>query len=130
MNHTTLFRGSRCSVLVVDDEAHIREWLCALLEKNGCDVLVSHNGNDAIKMIQYNHIDVLITDIVMPECDGMEILRFARGRLPDVRIIAISGVTNADIYLTMAHDLGADAILQKPFKNRQLLDTMAGLISP
>ena len=104
-------------ILVIDDEQHIRFLLEAFLAQDGHKVDLAENGKEGLKLIERNHYDLLITDVVMPEKDGLELIRELKGHVPRIRIIVISGGglrLNIQHYLEMAKLLGADRVLPKP----------------
>lgn len=118
-------------VLVADDEDDIRSTLGQFLEEAGYEVALARDGNEAIKIHRQRAADVLVTDIMMPDCDGIELIRFMRGKSPEVRIIAISGggKIDADRLLNIATMLGAERILQKPIDRNRFLETVEELLS-
>jgi DNA-binding response OmpR family regulator len=104
-------------ILVIDDEPHIRTLVEAFLVQDGHDVDLADNGKNGLKMIEQNHYDLLITDVVMPEKDGLELIMDLKGREPRIRVIVMSGGgtrLNIQNYLEMARLLGADRMLPKP----------------
>lgn len=101
------------SVLLVDDEPEIRDILREILDEHDCRVLEANNGKEAFQISRTEKIDILITDLLMPEQEGIETIRQFRNVDPDVKIIAMSGAPEP-IYLHMARMLGADATLSKP----------------
>ena len=110
-------------ILVVDDEPLICEMLDVFLSRAGHDVCTASNGEEATKVVKKTEIDLVITDIVMPERDGIETIIQLRKDYPDLSIIAISGgprVGNCD-FLAMAGKLGACETLHKPLDSDQLL---------
>lgn len=112
-----------CSVLVIDDETGVREMISESLKFCGYKVSQAENGRVALEMIGQGHWpDIVITDLIMPEQDGMETILTIRQEFPDVRLVAISGGgrrNNVD-FLTLAEDLGADAALPKPLDMDEL----------
>jgi len=113
-------------ILVVDDEKLIREGIQEALSEEGYTVFAAANGNEAIKAMQVFIPDVIITDIIMPEADGIEVLMNAKKLQPKPRIIAISGGgrISANDHLATARKLGADYILTKPFSIETLLEAI------
>ncbi len=113
-------------IAIIEDDIVIRESLKEILELNGYQVLAVDSGLDLIKRINEFHPDVLITDIIMPDKDGIEIIIEAKKLYPDIILIAISGGGRIDSesYLNTAKYLGADATLKKPFTHAQLLDLL------
>jgi len=113
-------------ILVVDDEKLVREGIQEALADEGYAVYTASNGNEAIKALQVFVPDVIITDIIMPEADGIEVLLHAKKLQPRPRIIAISGGgrISANDHLATARKLGADVILTKPFSIEILLEAI------
>lgn len=108
--------------LVVEDDDAVREVLAQTLELGGHEVRTAADGNQAVRVAAEWLPDLVITDIVMPEKEGLETIMELRGALPGLKIIAISGggVGGPDDYLQPARALGADRVLAKPFRFEQL----------
>lgn len=104
-------------LLVIDDDASMLEVLQQRLETEGYDVETAQNGVQALQLIRSCAYDLVITDIVMPDMDGIELIRALREEDPDAKIIAISGggKVSSQHYLHLADRLGADCVLAKPF---------------
>jgi DNA-binding NtrC family response regulator len=119
-----------CSVLVIDDEPALREILSQVLVTAGHRVVGAGNGKEASKALTSSAFDVVLTDVIMPEKDGMQVISEVRKKFPEVRIIAMSGGghVSRDQYLKIAKGLGAHAVLEKPFANQKLLDTIEALL--
>ncbi|MDP2998502.1 MAG: response regulator, partial [Bryobacterales bacterium] len=100
-------------ILVADDEAGVRGSLRATLEQGGYEVIEAEDGKQALRRAREGGVDLVITDLVMPEQEGIETIRALRKEIPDIGIIAISGKLEGP-YLKMATVLGADAALAKP----------------
>jgi DNA-binding NtrC family response regulator len=115
-----------CSILVVDDEPGIRELLCMILETAGNRVSSAKDGNEASKVMASTPVDVVITDLLMPECDGLEFITEIRKKFPGVRIIAMSGGGHVarDSYLRIAKNFGAHFLLEKPFSQAGVMDAI------
>lgn len=122
--------GSRGRLLVVDDNEDMRQSMKRLLEHFGYQVEIAPNGARAFEMQSKVGADVLITDIFMPDTDGLETIRNFRAAFPHVKIIAMSGggasIREAD-YLSTASVAGADAVLRKPFSKESLLKALEDL---
>lgn len=121
------------SVLVIDDDANVAESLRATLEFDGHQVTSILKARDAIGLMQRERFDVVITDILMPDVDGAQVVIAARQNQPGARIIAISGggtYMTAGEALKLAQKLGATALLEKPFSGTALLDCVNGVPSP
>ena len=113
-------------ILVIDDQEEIRELLRRFLTSAGYDVLTASNGRAGKKLFNADHVDLVITDIFMPEEDGLETIMSMRQHHPDVKIIAISGggsLGNIDM-LQAAKRLGAFRVFTKPFELEALLEAV------
>ena len=108
-------QGPLATILVVDDEPSIRSLLKRFLSKSGYTVLESADGRDALEQLRQSKVDLLISDIVMPERDGLEVLRSLRKDFAGLKVIVMSGAF-VGRFLRTAEMLGADATLQKPLK--------------
>lgn len=107
-------------VLVIDDEEVVRNYLTYLLEDAGYSVIQSHGGRDGLNKLSENQIDLVITDISMPDTDGIETIMSIRNKRKQVKIIAMSGVVKKDWYLRIAAFYKADAVIKKPFLRDEL----------
>ena len=118
-------------IVIVDDEPALRRILCRLLERAGHDVTGYANGRAAIEHLARCPADLLITDIFMPEMEGLETIRRARALRPGMPIIAMSGggCCGAN-YLWVAELFGAVATLEKPFSAGALLAAVAQILEP
>jgi CheY-like chemotaxis protein len=118
-------------ILVIDDDPVLRRVITLALEGAGHSVLRCENGRKAIDHLQHDHADLLITDIIMPEMDGVETVRAARKLQPHLPILAISGGGSFDPgdYLGIARAFGATAILPKPFRPADLVAEVAKLLA-
>jgi CheY-like chemotaxis protein len=118
-------------VLVIDDEPGIRGIMCSALAAAGHEVVDFADGGGAVDYIREEPADLLITDIFMPEVEGLETIREIRRLRPGMPIIAISGVDfDGGDYLGVARKFGAVATLRKPFWPADLLDLVSHVLSP
>ena len=106
------------SILVVEDSHQFREVLAELLELDGHSVWACDSGDSALKCLTKNPMDLVITDLQMPEMDGFELIRNLQRSRPELDVIAISGLN--DQLLQIATSLGAKAVLGKPFTAEEL----------
>ena len=113
------------SILVVDDNSSLREALAAVLGDEGYLVFQASNGNAAIDIMHQQPIALLITDLVMPEGEGIETIRHFGQEFPHIPVIAMSGMPD---YLPMAKALGAAVILEKPIVYPDLLRAVRAFI--
>jgi CheY-like chemotaxis protein len=118
-----------CSILLIDDEPALRDILSRVLTEAGHLVTGAANGKEASKALAGAAFDLVVTDVIMPEKDGMQMISEVRKKFPEVRIVAMSGGghVSRDQYLKIAKGLGAHAVLEKPFSNQQLLATIDSL---
>ena len=113
-------------VLVVEDDESVRDALSIMLERAGYTVTQAANGLVAAALIEDWEPRLVITDIFMPDGDGIETLNLVRRRWPETPVIAISGgspMLRLD-YLQVAADMGANATVQKPFVAEEFLATV------
>ena len=118
------------TILIADDDDNVRYALSKLLRKAGYHVLEAQNGKEASKLLRKAMPDVLVTDIVMPEQDGMGLLNTARELNPSIPVLVMSGggnIVGLD-YLSLAQTMGANATLCKPFDNDEVLSVVANLV--
>jgi CheY-like chemotaxis protein len=119
------------SILVVDDEADILAIARLLLVKAGYEVDCVERGDEAIKRMDSRGYDLVITDMLMPEMDGVELITSVRRMNPDQRILAMSGGGHAprENYLQIASMYGVNGVLPKPFNRDQLLEAISACAS-
>lgn len=118
-------------ILVIDDDIHIQQLLRQILEQEGYHVLDAPDGNKGLELYRQSPTDLIITDIIMPEKEGLETIRELKCEFPDVKIIAISGggrVFDRKICLDSAKGLGALRVLAKPLDLKALLKAIQELL--
>ena len=120
--------GTR-TILVIDDEENIRELVRAVLENAGYRVLDAIDGDSGLEMFRANHVDLIITDLIMPGKEGIETITELRREQSDQKIIAMSGAVDSSTYLHLAGSLGADETLAKPFKVSELVEAVERLLN-
>lgn len=118
------------TILVIDDDAAVRRVLVRSLAAEGHEVLEAENGSSGLARFRERAPELVITDIVMPQTEGIETIREIRRAAPQVKILAISGSSppNSGHYLDVAKKLGADVTLMKPIRPAELRDVVAALI--
>lgn len=118
-------------ILVVDDEQMIRDFLEYVLVDAGHEVHTAENGFAAQKLCRIMGFDLLITDILMPEMDGMELIQEMQQHYPQMKIIAMSGGgrCSPQDYLEIAGVLGVSSTIAKPFANQDLLNRVEEVLS-
>ena len=115
-------------ILLAEDDSSLRGFLTRALEKAGHQVVDCENGDDAIDALNDGPYDLLLTDIVMPGADGIEVARVAAARIPGLRIMFITGF--AAVALNADSKAPKDAkVLSKPFHLRDLVDEVNKLLA-
>ena len=119
-------------LLVIDDDNLVRAALTDMLQTAGFEVVTASNGRFGLELLNTTPVDAIITDILMPEQEGLETVREARQRFPDIRILAISGGGaggGETQLLRFAESFGADQTLPKPFTGSQLVAAVRALLA-
>lgn len=118
-------------ILIVEDEKELREMLKMSLLRHKYTVLEAVDGKDAITHFKPSITDLVITDLIMPDEDGLKVIMKLREIKPAIKIIAISGGGKAGpgSYLNLAKALGADAIYSKPFSINDLISRIEELLT-
>lgn len=118
-------------LLIVDDDPQLLSYLIDALEFSGYTLLQAKNGREALEIAAGQHVDVLLTDLVMPERDGVGLIRQLKERQPELRVVAMSGRSRTDLSvnsLELVRVLGADVVLQKPFTIDELEAAIGQLV--
>jgi len=117
-------------ILIIDDDHHILLMIKKMLEREGFEVDLASNGVEGLKLFKKIPVDLVITDIIMPEKEGLETIREMRRLRPDLKIIAMSGGgrISADNYLDAAKIFGASKVLGKPFSQKQLVSAVNDIL--
>src|ERR1700691_169306 len=104
------------SILVVDDDPETLKAMRQVLEPLGYAISIATDGHKAIQLLNQEAVDLVITDLLMPQGDGFELIAALRKNFPNTDIVAISGGghVGADTYLMIARGFGVDVVLQKP----------------
>jgi YesN/AraC family two-component response regulator len=118
-------------ILVIDDEAPIAIMLKRMLNKAGHEVEIAVNGNEGLDLVEKFQPDLLITDIVMPEKEGLELIFELKKKRPELKIVAISGGGrfHYEGYLTSAKRLGAHMVFQKPLDHKEFVQAISELLN-
>ena len=112
------------TVLVIDDQEPLRALLCVTLDAAGYEVLEASNGRLGLELFQERSADLIITDIVMPEMDGLELMLELTRNFLNVKVIAISGGLESEGTLHVATLLGARQTFHKPLDMDKLLSAV------
>jgi len=118
-------------ILIIDDEAQILFMLKKMLERYGYETELATNGIDGIALFKKCQPDLVITDIIMPEKEGLETIREMKRIKSDLKIIAMSGggKVSAENYLMIAKIFGASKIVAKPFAVKEMLSAVKELLN-
>ncbi len=118
------------SILIIDDDESIRSFLKERLMYEGFNVLTAINGKEGMALFNENQVDLVITDIIMPDKDGFETIIELKRICPDIKIIAISGGGRGQpgYYLDTAKCFRAEYTFEKPFKTSDLLEAVNALL--
>lgn len=118
-------------ILVIEDDKSFRNVLVQMLDKAGYEVSQAGDGNQALELCRQLQPDIVLTDIIMPDKEGLETIQDLLSLCPNMRIIAMSGGgrVGPDSYLPLAKKLGARATLQKPFMRDDLLSAIAEVLA-
>lgn len=118
-------------ILVIDDEPSILLMIKKMVEKAGHEADLALNGNEGIEKIEKNKPDLVITDIIMPQMEGLETILELRKKYPKLKIITISGGgrVGPEGYLSSAKLLGADRIFQKPLVQKDFMEAVTTLLN-
>jgi two-component system response regulator PilR (NtrC family) len=112
------------NLLIVDDELGMRQFLTHLFQREGHTVRAASNGNEAISLLKQAPADLIVSDVRMPDMNGIELLRSARQLFPSVEVVMMTAFANVDTARD-AFLLGAYDFVQKPFDNDLLKETVA-----
>lgn len=118
-------------ILIIEDDRDVLETLARILAEEGYSTVGATNGKEGIAVFEREHPALVITDLIMPEKEGIETIAELRRLRPDVKILAISGggtLKNMDL-LEMAGKLGASATLAKPFEPDDVVGSVRRLLA-
>lgn len=118
-------------ILIIDDDEQVRSMLAETLRLEGYEVVEAANGKEGVERYQSEPTPLVITDIIMPEQDGVEAIHALRREYPQVKIIAISGGSaniRGDYLLGTANALGAAKTFGKPVDMNELLDAVKAIL--
>ncbi|MFN3480428.1 MAG: sigma-54-dependent transcriptional regulator [Thermodesulfovibrionales bacterium] len=119
---------SRPKILVIDDEEIVRVSCKKCLTPEGYDVDVAANGIEGLAMTENNRYDVILTDLKMPDMDGMEFLAKVKERHPDTKVIMITGYSTVE-HAVKAMRMGAYNYIEKPFTPDALIEAVKEAIT-
>jgi YesN/AraC family two-component response regulator len=117
-------------VLIIDDEPYILLMLKKMLERAGYEVDLASNGREGMTLFEKGSADLVITDIIMPDKEGLELIIEMKKQSPELKIIAMSGGgrISPESYLECATHFGAEKVFQKPFRQKDLVSAVKELL--
>lgn len=120
------------TILIIDDDSTVRKLYSVMLSKKGFEVITFGDGKSALRFLELYTVDLVITDIFMPEQDGFEIIIQLKRMRPELKVIAISGggpYLSPDLYLSMAMNMGAVRIMSKPIGSDDLVNAINDILN-
>jgi DNA-binding response OmpR family regulator len=117
-------------ILVIDDDPQMGRLMARILKHQGHVVQAAASGREGLKLFRRAQPALVISDIVMPDGEGIETIRVLRREAPSMPILAVSGGSHQSLYLRAATSLGASASLQKPFAPADLVALVAEFLPP
>jgi DNA-binding response OmpR family regulator len=117
-------------ILVIEDDTNMRETIRDILQGSDIEVFEAPNGKVGLELHALHPFDLIITDIIMPEMDGLEVIMSLRTSYPATPVLTISGGgrLGADEYLAIASELGASHTLSKPFELSEMVSLVEGIL--
>ena len=124
-------KPSKALILLVDDDIDLRGILHRFLERSGFSVATAGNGREALERLEIQRVDLLLTDLMMPEISGIELIQTVRLRNLSIPIIAMSADADLrnDGSLELAALAGAQVVLEKPFAMNRLIREVQRLLA-
>ncbi len=118
-------------ILIIDDDNQMRQLLRNVMEWANYEVSEAENGRAGINIQREFNANVVITDLIMPEQEGLETISILKQQFPEVKIVAISGGgrIGPEAYLPTAKEFGADKVFSKPFDVKDLVETVKDLLN-
>lgn len=112
-------------ILLVDDDEGLRELFGEILTQAGYESIEAKSGNEALRVFEASSPDLIVSDVIMPDGDGKQLLLNIRKRCPNMPVIMMTGYSGG--VLQELQDAGANAILKKPFSFKNLIDAIQGV---
>jgi len=116
------------SILLIDDDDALRRTMGRMLTGAGYAVVEATNGSAALSLIEIAKPAVVITDVFMPEKNGIDTTKEIRAHCPEIKILAITGSGRAGRFYDLVKEMGANGVLEKPFTKQALLDAVQQLL--
>ena len=114
-------------ILVVDDTNDVREVLREMLEREGYDVLDAPDGKEGLRIYQENDIDLVISDVLMPEKDGIEMVMQLKFNFPEAKVIVLTG--GPEGFLKVAEKYDVKYTFKKPVDRKKLIEAVRDMLS-
>ena len=121
--------GAGETILVVEDEQAMREVAVRILRRNGYRVLDAADGDKALAILDDHVCDMLLTDVIMPQMSGHELVERAHARHPDLLVLYMSGYSRGGASAPNAHSTAASRLIQKPFSEQALLEKVRAVFA-
>lgn len=115
-------------VLIVDDDDDLRSVLCDALRKRGYEATDSASAASGLRILQHHSFDLILSDVVMPDMDGIEFLRKVKKENPDQPVVLMSGNTIGQQFFKAAELFGSKVNLQKPFSIDEMLTAIGRVL--
>lgn len=118
------------TILIADNDPSVRELASEMLRSTEHAAILAEDGLEVLRLLDVLPVDLLVTDMLMPNMDGVEVIIAARQKHPALKVLAISdgGPVGASSMLHLAKILGADAVLEKPLRLDSFLDAVTDLV--
>lgn len=114
-------------IVIIDDQKNVRTVIHDTLTNEGYEVFTADNGELGLELIARHNPKIVITDILMPTKEGINVVRSVKHNYPDIKIIIISGTDRRENYFKTAKQFGADETLSKPFKLEHLIEIVKNI---
>jgi len=122
--------GAAAEILVIDDDSAVRQFFRHVLEEAGYGVAEAASAKEGLEHLKSHQVDLIITDILMPEMDGLELTWVLHQQYPKIKVVAVSGRQDTVDYCGVARFFGAHETLMKPVAVPRLLGAVSRLVSP
>jgi len=119
------------SILIIEDDIQFRNFIEEVLDDEGYTIFTADDGQQGIDLVEEQEPDLILTDLLMPEKDGVRVISEVKCKFPQIPIIAMSGGQSvfSPVFLEAAATLGAMKTLNKPFKDEELLEAIKSCIN-
>ena len=115
-------------ILIVDDSQELLDIMCEYLETCGYTVHMTTESKDALRLIAATRYDIIVSDIHMPEMDGLELMARIKNKHPGLPVVLITGYSVSEAR-KIAMEKGADAFVEKPFHMKKMIEVVANLLN-